>query len=107
MISRHGEEVDRAVTDNEHENTLYELILSDGNSTDAKILGANVACRNAGELLSMLCVAVKLKITLFQFSDVVLPYPTYSFGLMQLAAAETTRRFAKSTKASLGKALNF
>lgn len=107
MYVLHGDHIDRAVTDDAQGRTLYEIILTDSSSTSAKIIGANIVSPHAGEVLAPLCLAMKEKTSILKFADVIQPYPTYSFGLMQMLSVEATRRFVNSSTASVGKALNF
>ena len=73
--------IDRAVTDG---NTTG-MIKIFAKKWNGKILGATVLGSHAGEIISQYALAMRNGISLRNFADTILPYPTYGLGARRAA----------------------
>jgi pyruvate/2-oxoglutarate dehydrogenase complex dihydrolipoamide dehydrogenase (E3) component len=87
------EEIDRAVIAGEK--GLLKIYVGAG--TD-QILGAAAACRNAGELISELTLAMSAKIGLSELARAVHPYPTLAEAIRKAAEAYERERLTPDRK---------
>jgi pyruvate/2-oxoglutarate dehydrogenase complex dihydrolipoamide dehydrogenase (E3) component len=80
------EQVDRAITDGQTAGFFKVHYLADAD----RVVGATIVARHAGELISMVTMAIEHKLGLSALSRVIFPYPTQAEGLKK--AADTYRR---------------
>jgi pyruvate/2-oxoglutarate dehydrogenase complex dihydrolipoamide dehydrogenase (E3) component len=80
------EQVDRAITDGQTAGFFKVHYLAGAD----RVVGATIVARHAGELISMVTMAIEHKLGLSALSRVIFPYPTQAEGLKK--AADTYRR---------------
>ena len=88
------QDVDRAVTDGET-NGLVRIHVKKG--TD-RILGATVAARHAGEMISEISTAMQAKMGLGSLSGVIHPYPTQAEAFRKAADAYNRTKLTPRVK---------
>ena len=88
--------VDRAQTQGHAEGFLRIITQADGT-----ILGATVVAGHAGPFVNELAVAIEANLKLPQLAATIHAYPTYGFGIQQLAAEDALQRATTGLKGKL------
>ncbi|HKW71208.1 MAG TPA: FAD-dependent oxidoreductase [Candidatus Dormibacteraeota bacterium] len=91
------ERVDRAQTEDERDGFLKLVTRAGG-----KVLGAVVVSRAAGETINELALAIERGLSVSDLASTIHAYPTFGFGVQQLAAQATFEAAASGIR---GKAL--
>jgi pyruvate/2-oxoglutarate dehydrogenase complex dihydrolipoamide dehydrogenase (E3) component len=84
----------RAVTDGQEEG-LVKIHVKKGT---AEIVGATVVAAHAGDLITMLTLAITQKIPLGSFTNVIFPYPTQGEAIKAAAGLYTRTRLTPTVK---------
>ncbi len=79
-------QVDRAITDGETQG-FFKIHYQSGSD---KILGATIVAAHAGEMISLVTIAIKNNLGLSSLSSIIYPYPTQAEGIKK--AADSYRR---------------
>jgi pyruvate/2-oxoglutarate dehydrogenase complex dihydrolipoamide dehydrogenase (E3) component len=79
-------QVDRAITDGETQG-FFKIHYQSGSD---KILGATIVAAHAGEMISLITMAITNKLGLSSLSSIIYPYPTQAEGIKK--AADSYRR---------------
>lgn len=90
------ERVDRAQTQGRPNGFLQVVTQPDGT-----ILGATVVAGLAGPFVNELAVAIEANLKLPQLAGAIHAYPTYGFGIQQLAAEDAVQRATSGLKGRL------
>jgi len=96
---REFKEVDRAVVDSE-EDGFVKLLVQKGSD---EILGATIAARHAGEMISEITVAMAAGIGLAKLASVIHPYPTQAEAIRQCGDAYNRIRLTPTVKKWMGR----
>lgn len=96
---RKFKEVDRAVLDGEEEGFVKFLVRKGRD----EILGATIAARHAGEMISEISVAMAARTGLGKLASVIHPYPTQAEALRQSGDAYNRTRLTPTVKKWMGR----
>lgn len=95
------DEVDRAVVDGDEEGFAKVLVRK---GTD-EIVGATIVARNAGDLISLVTVAMTNRLGLNALGRAVFPYPTQAEALRKLAIQHRKKAFSPAAQRWVGRFL--